>query len=621
MPKNRTVFYLLLLPAPWFCVDFVPVWLMWCLSALLAIRIFRPIPTALLVPSCMAMGYMCFQDFDRKLVPESAISFLNVMLMAKLGQKEESFTTSLTLGILWAGSFAVFNNSIYYLAYLAIFFLSTVHLFKKGPESTFTLESKSAGLKPLISLAKTLPLIMALFFFFPRFPGFLPSANSAGQQGTIGYSKDIDNSNAANLGLSSKTAFYAETGRKISQSSLYWRGRIHANTDGYNWKPAILPPERVLPLAQSPDSIRYEIQYEQDLEGDFILLETLIRIEEGSRRYSIPGTNTFRAYRKNQKLKLTAVSNVDGVLKSPINNTKEIYLKLPDFLPRSFKELNSQIQGKTPGQIIGNFSNYLRTAGYQYTINPGPMPNLANFIENKRGFCTHYASLLGILLRHRGIPARLVSGFHGGEYNEAGGFYTVRSNDAHAWVEFHHEGSWKRVDPTGFVSPERLEQGGQAFLQNSGQASWKRFASSLLFLKRADQFISNLNYKLNAFLDDYDRDAQAELAKALNLKLKHFYIFGTLLGLGAIAMLLWIIRRPTGPRLRPEDVEFKKFEKKLSKRSVAIRPSMTEAKIQEVIEASGLEEGFSAFINVYVQIKYKNKAELLPELARIQKTL
>ena len=71
------------------------------------------------------------------------------------------------------------------------------------------------------------------------------------------------------------------------------------------------------------------------------------------------------------------------------------------------------------------------------------------------------------MLRHNDIPARLVSGFQGGEYNEAGGFYKVRSSDAHAWVEYLEGDQWKSVDPTGFISPDRISQGGYGFLNNT----------------------------------------------------------------------------------------------------------------------------------------------------------
>jgi len=55
------------------------------------------------------------------------------------------------------------------------------------------------------------------------------------------------------------------------------------------------------------------------------------------------------------------------------------------------------------------------------------------------------------------VPARIVTGYQGGERNPIDGYWTVRQSDAHAWAEVWIEGrGWVRVDPTGAISPERI---------------------------------------------------------------------------------------------------------------------------------------------------------------------
>jgi len=70
----------------------------------------------------------------------------------------------------------------------------------------------------------------------------------------------------------------------------------------------------------------------------------------------------------------------------------------------------------------------------------------------KTGYCEHYATAMVVMLRTVGIPARLVTGFLATEWNEYGGYFTVRQRDAHAWVEvyFPHSG-WITMDPTPTV--------------------------------------------------------------------------------------------------------------------------------------------------------------------------
>ena len=621
MPNNRTVFNLLLIPAPWFCEDFIPTWLMASLSAILFLRIFRSLPQWFSLLLCLGLGALCFKTFGIKLVPESAVSFLSLMIAAKLAQKEKRFQTSIILGILWVGAFALFNTTLTYLVYLAAFFLIAIGLLKSEPKATFSLRFKSVGIKPLLALAKTLPLIVALFVFFPRFKGFLPSAAGPAGQSQVGYSKSIDNSNSGNLAISNKTAFYAETSRRLPQENLYWRGRVHTITDGYNWRPKSMPSERELPVAKRLNSFRYELRFEQDLGGDLVLLEVPLRVEDAKESYyALKGENVYRSYRKDKKLSITAISNLDAKLQGKLERNKKSFLQLPEFLPKVFTELSTSIQEKDPDKIIRQFASSLKKQGFQYSLTPGTLPNLASFLDAKRGFCTHYASLLGILLRHKGIPARLVSGFQGGEYNEDGGFYTVRSSDAHAWVEYHANNAWHRVDPTSFVSPARIQEGTAAVLEKGQAFSWKFATNAIPFLNELNQYISNLNYKLTLFLDDYDRQAQALLAQKLSLELKSFYRLGAGLCLLLLAFLAFIARRHS-KSLKPEDKLFKKFCAKLSRRGLQVSASMSESAIMRNCDELDLPSECARFLELYQNIKYGDRHELVSKLSQSLKRI
>jgi transglutaminase-like putative cysteine protease len=80
----------------------------------------------------------------------------------------------------------------------------------------------------------------------------------------------------------------------------------------------------------------------------------------------------------------------------------------------------------------------------------GPDP-LSDFLFNiKSGHCEYFSTAMAVMLRTRGIAARVVNGFLPGEYNEAAGAYTVRQSDAHSWVEvyFPESRSWVTFDPT-----------------------------------------------------------------------------------------------------------------------------------------------------------------------------
>ncbi|MDT8376139.1 MAG: DUF3488 and transglutaminase-like domain-containing protein [Mariprofundaceae bacterium] len=88
--------------------------------------------------------------------------------------------------------------------------------------------------------------------------------------------------------------------------------------------------------------------------------------------------------------------------------------------------------------------------GWSYDLN-APIDAarpVESFLNSRRGHCELYATLLALSLRSQGIPARIVNGYFGGEWNEVGGFYLIRQQHAHSWVEAWVDGSWQRYDST-----------------------------------------------------------------------------------------------------------------------------------------------------------------------------
>ena len=112
---------------------------------------------------------------------------------------------------------------------------------------------------------------------------------------------------------------------------------------------------------------------------------------------------------------------------------------------------------------IGAVLNMFREQNFYYTLSPSRLDydSVDDFLFNtRRGFCAHYASAFTMLMRAAGIPARVVTGYQGGEYNRLAGYYIVRQSDAHAWSEVWLAGrGWVRIDPTAAVAPERIERG------------------------------------------------------------------------------------------------------------------------------------------------------------------
>jgi hypothetical protein len=121
---------------------------------------------------------------------------------------------------------------------------------------------------------------------------------------------------------------------------------------------------------------------------------------------------------------------------------------------------------------------------FYYTLQP---PALAldavdDFLFNtKLGFCEHFASAFTVMARSVGIPARVVTGYQGGEFNPMGGYFIVRQSDAHAWSEVWLEGrGWQRIDPTAAIAPERIERGLDAALSSNEEVAGRRMRNNAL---------------------------------------------------------------------------------------------------------------------------------------------
>ena len=144
---------------------------------------------------------------------------------------------------------------------------------------------------------------------------------------------------------------------------------------------------------------------------------------------------------------------------------RERYLQLPDQLAPRIRDLAQTLtaDAQTVQDAVRMLESHL-TSQYAYTLNLErnvELPPLEDFLfEQKRGHCEYFASAMVIMLRSVGIGARLVNGFHGGQWNAYGQYLTVAQGDAHSWVEVllpEHvcegekcmwENHWVTVDPT-----------------------------------------------------------------------------------------------------------------------------------------------------------------------------
>jgi protein-glutamine gamma-glutamyltransferase len=142
---------------------------------------------------------------------------------------------------------------------------------------------------------------------------------------------------------------------------------------------------------------------------------------------------------------------------------RKMALQIPPGENPRTKELAQSWAGADAATIVQNALNMFRQQNFAYTLTPpllGANPMDDFLFNSRRGFCEHYAGSFVYLMRAAGVPARVVTGYQGGEVNTVGNYLIVRQSDAHAWAEVWLQGrGWIRVDPTAAVAPQRIERG------------------------------------------------------------------------------------------------------------------------------------------------------------------
>lgn len=433
-----------------------------------------------------------------------------------------------------------------------------------------------------------IPLLIILFLFFPRIPP-LYSLGSANQAVT-GISDEISPGDFSNLSKSTDLAFRVEFNGKIpKRDKLYWRGLTLDEFNGKTWRGNIRSywftknketPSWLKPLQGKPDG-SYQIIIEPTNQRWLFGLHL-------SRAYPTPDVIMLNDHTiaHNNKISKQLHYKADYYANSKIDvdlsaKDRLHLLSLPDGSNPKSRQLANDLYLKSNGDtmtIVQNIHRYIVDNQFRYTLSP-PLLNSDDRIdeflfESKAGFCEHYASSFAFLMRSIGIPTRLVAGYQGGELALDGNSWEVRQMDAHAWTEIWIEGEgWLLVDPTSFISPERIENGMLSLTSNAGnqmfgssikdRLAYQHFRLSSNIRSYTDQ----INYYWQKNIVGFDQDKQKESLLAwlniASLARQLQFLFGAfILCIASFAFVYWYKNRKNYHAL---DLPIIKLSKRLQK--------------------------------------------------------
>ena len=316
------------------------------------------------------------------------------------------------------------------------------------------------------------PVMLALFLLFPRV-GPLWGTPSDAMTGRSGLSGTMRVGSIARLalddGIAARVRFDGD--RVPPQRELYFRGPVLEHFDGREWSAA--PPWERSRLAANlrvaGEPVRYEVTLEPSQRPWLLTLDATPRAPEvpGVRVTGTPDLQWLADRPVGDLLRYRAESYTrfeSGPLRASVALRRFVELP-PGANPRTLA-LAAQMRADPAlaeagaSVLVGRVLRRLATGGYGYTLEPGVYGDDtadAFWFDRKEGFCEHIASAFVVLMRALDIPARIVTGYQGGELNGVDGAWVLRHSDAHAWAEVWEEGrGWVRVDPTGAVSPGRV---------------------------------------------------------------------------------------------------------------------------------------------------------------------
>lgn len=423
-------------------------------------------------------------------------------------------------------------------------------------------------------MAIALPVVVILFVFFPRVSNPLWGQGQT-QGATTGLSDNMSPGDISALSMSTALAFRADfEGEVPPPAQRYWRALVLSDFDGRNWTARPSVPQNLPPLAIEPNSSAYTITLEGQGQVWMPVLEhapSNVELAGNSTRLARDGT--LQATRPlYARIQYRVEGWTTGLSLPPVDGLSlEPFLRLPPgYNPRTLQlglELQTEelsANGMSPGieaRIAQRALQRFRNQPYRYTLTPPALGvhTADEFLfDTQAGFCEHYASAFVILMRAADVPARVVTGYQGGEWNPISGLITVRQADAHAWAEIFVRGQgWQRVDPTAWVAPERIEQG-QLLTQLTGVdvPGVGRVFANVGWLTTLRLRMDALDANWNLWVLQWNAEKQLALLNQLGLLERGLTILGPALAvaLAVLALLsgLWAMRRPRSPTIDRE---------------------------------------------------------------------
>ncbi|HEY7787965.1 MAG TPA: DUF3488 and transglutaminase-like domain-containing protein [Casimicrobiaceae bacterium] len=522
----------------------VPVWVALLGIALIALRLAllrrewgRPLETPARIPSwalaltALAIAFLIRRSYGYFVGRDPCVAFLFVLVGIKFLEvrslRDGTLLVCLAIFLLITPFFYSQSLLAGVAALPAVLAVGAAleSLSSPGTAAISARSVRAAWVRTATMIAQGLPIAAALFLLFPRLAGplwGLPADHAA----ATGLSDRMSPGSISELSLSDAVAFRVDfDGVPPPPRLRYWRGPVLSLFNGREWR--ALSPQAGGRLADGDGPrVRYTVTLEANDHPWLFALDFPANLPEIDSDAGVRGiAGGLAGYSREQQLitRAPVTQALRYTLQSllvdsyPVASMREAQInsRPPPGNPRTVDFARS-MRERYPDErkFISAVLQWFHSEPFFYTLAPPLLeegePVDMFLFDTRRGFCEHYASAFVVMLRAAGIPARVVTGYQGGEINPRGGYMIVRQSDAHAWAEAIVDGRWQRFDPTAAVAPSRIERGLYGSVPASDPVPFFARADGG-WLKNAQLAIDAINHQWRRNVIEFNRDRQRAL--------------------------------------------------------------------------------------------------------------
>ena len=460
---------------------------LWCSGLVAGVLVWRgmlawksqPLPSRWWLLTLLALAVAAtFATHKTILGRDAGVTLLVILLALKtleLRAQRDAFV------VFFLGFFCMLSNFLFSQSLLTAFAMLVALM---GLLTALVNAHMPVGKPPLMAAAKIAgkmallgaPIMVVLFMLFPR---LAPLWGTPGGplQGKSGLRANMRVGTIANLALDDSIAMRIKFEDKPPAArDVYLRGPVLSAFDGREWLPS-KSQSATANLRVNGQPFNYEVTLEPNNQPWLFALDAAVTAPAptGYELRMTPDLQwlTNRPITELVRYKAQSYTQFSYGPEKP-DLSLQNYVNLPvGYNPRTLQlaadiRLDVRFAQADAATLATEVMQKLRTGGYEYTLAPGVYgDNTADefWFDRKAGFCEHIASAFVVLMRAMDVPARIVTGYQGGEFNEVDGYWVVRQSDAHAWAEIwlagsqdgSKVGSWVRVDPTSAVAPQRID--------------------------------------------------------------------------------------------------------------------------------------------------------------------